>query len=624
VIIDCGTAFEGYHAPANWLTLMPVGSPAPPPGLAALSLASAKVNGEGTTTATVTLNGPAPAGGAQVQLSGSMEGQVVTPQNVTIPEGNFNAIFTITAPQVNTPHYVFIQGTYGTTGGTQAALLEIDPALPSVATLLAFGAKPSSAIGGDSIRGTVGLIMPAPAGGGPVTLSSDNPSVAQVPATLSIATGNSADSFTITTAPVLTATTVRIDASAGGVTKSVFLNLGPDPNAPPLLSSITLNATTVVGGNNVIGTVFLSAPAPAGGASVTLSTSNFSAGQAQPVVIVAAGQTSANFTVTTFSVSANTTVTITAFLGSASRSTALTVTQGSAPPPTPGTPSLLSPANAAQVTQPITLDWSDASNAASYEIQVDDSSNFTTPLVRSLTSTASQTTVSGLTSVQHWWRVRGKNSAGVAGNWSGSSRFTPVAAPPSASLSAVSVNPTSVAGGNSSQGAVTLTSGAPLGGAVVGLSSSQVVASVPASVTVSAGATSASFTITSSSVSASTAVTITATYNSVQQTATLTVNPAALGPLPAPSQSSPGSDARFSFGQQINFDWSDVAGAAGYTIQIDDRNDFPAPLILNQTTTGSSFSTSSLARADMWWRVRANDGAGNPGTWSAVRRFRIQ
>ena len=79
VTIDSGTAFEGYHAPSTWLTLLPAGSPTPPPSLSALTLASAKILGERTTTGTVTLTAPAPAGGAIVRLSGSMEGQVVTP-----------------------------------------------------------------------------------------------------------------------------------------------------------------------------------------------------------------------------------------------------------------------------------------------------------------------------------------------------------------------------------------------------------------------------------------------------------------------------------------------------------------------------------------------------------------
>src|SRR5262249_35369608 len=127
VTIDASTAFEGYHSPSAGLTLLPVGSPEPAPSLSLLTLALPQILGEGSTTGTVTLTSPAPAGGALVHLSGSMEGQVVTPPDVTVPAGRISANFTLTAPQVNAPRYVLIQATYGTTGGRQAKLLEIDP-----------------------------------------------------------------------------------------------------------------------------------------------------------------------------------------------------------------------------------------------------------------------------------------------------------------------------------------------------------------------------------------------------------------------------------------------------------------------------------------------------------------
>jgi thermitase len=94
------------------------------------------------------------------------------------------------------------------------------------------------------------------------------------------------------------------------------------------------------------------------------------------------------------------------------------------------------------------------------------------------------------------------------------------------SLDTLSLNPTSVVGGNSVTGTVTLTAAAPSGGFVVNLSSSNSsVASVPSSVTVPAGATSANFTVSTTAVSASTNVTITASAGGVSRTATLTVNP---------------------------------------------------------------------------------------------------
>jgi len=91
-------------------------------------------------------------------------------------------------------------------------------------------------------------------------------------------------------------------------------------------------------------------------------------------------------------------------------------------------------------------------------------------------------------------------------------------------LSAFSISPASVAGGVASQGTVTLTGAAPVGGFTVSLSSpSPSVASVPPSVTVPAGSLSAAFTITTYAVANTTPVTISATQGSTL-TAGITVN----------------------------------------------------------------------------------------------------
>src|SRR2546422_183491 len=109
-------------------------------------------------------------------------------------------------------------------------------------------------------------------------------------------------------------------------------------------------------------------------------------------------------------------------------------------------------------------------------------------------------------------------------------------APASVALSSLTLNPTSVVGGNSSTGTVTLSGAAPSGGAIVALSSSNTTAArVPSSVTVAAGATSATFTVSTSAVTASTTVSISGAYGGVTRSASLTVTPA---PPPAPTLSS--------------------------------------------------------------------------------------
>ena len=95
-----------------------------------------------------------------------------------------------------------------------------------------------------------------------------------------------------------------------------------------------------------------------------------------------------------------------------------------------------------------------------------------------------------------------------------------VVAPPTPT--ALTLSPTSVRGGSSVTGRITLSATT---GAVVSLSSSNpAVASVPSTVNVPAGSSSASFTVRTYKVRANTAVTITATANGKSTSATLTVN----------------------------------------------------------------------------------------------------
>jgi hypothetical protein len=436
VTIETGTDVDGNRAPQNTIVVRPAGSFTPPASLSSLTLSQPSVLSGGTVTGTLKLTSPAPAGGAVVTLQGSMEGDVIVPQRVTIPAGSISASFTTSrAPETPFPRWVFIQGHYGTSGGSQARILEIDPA-PGPATLLAIGPASQDVIGGKSGRASVALVIPAPTGGGTVNLTTDNPSIIHVPASVSIAAGNSAASFAVGTSTVSgLATGGNIFASAGGVTKSIFVNVAPDPNAPQLLQLMSITPASVTGGTNATGTVFLSAPAPAGGISITLSTNNASAARAPGIVTVPGGQTSASFTITTFAVTANTTVTITAFYDTTT-SAQLTVTRSttSTPTPTPtptaspstlSAPSLVSPASDARFAPGVNInfDWSNVTGAASYTIQIDDSDTFPSPFIVNQTVTSSQFSSSTLPIKTMWWRARANDASGKPGNWSAIRRF---------------------------------------------------------------------------------------------------------------------------------------------------------------------------------------------------------
>lgn len=103
--------------------------------------------------------------------------------------------------------------------------------------------------------------------------------------------------------------------------------------------------------------------------------------------------------------------------------------------------------------------------------------------------------------------------------------------PPAITLSAVTLSPTSVTGGNSVQGTVTL-SAAASAATTVALASNNASATVPASVTVAAGASSGTFTVNTTVVSATTTATISATLNGITRSASLTINPVNAPPPP--------------------------------------------------------------------------------------------
>ena len=491
---------------------------------------------------------------------------------------------------------------------------------PNWTNFVAVEITPNALIGGGTAQGRIFIHNFAQPGGITYTLTSSNPAALSVPPGVTVPAGSNTATFTITTHGVTRPTPVQISVWAEGNGDHPVVWVDPAPPGVIVLSSLSVTSTQ--------GVVTLNGPAPEGGAIVSLASSNPSVASVPSTATVGSGLSSATFAITTSSVTTTSSVDITASYGGATRVATLTVNPP-APPPVPAAPSLVSPANDAKPPQPITFDWTDVANAVSYTIQIDDSDTFSAPQVVSQSVTASQVTIGSLPSRRLWWRVRGVNSAGVAGNWSSVRRVEPQASttqppPPSpAALSSLTFSPTSVTGGTSSQGTVTLSATAPSGGAVVSLTSANAVVSVPSSVTVAAGTTSVRFTATTSAVSTTTNVSVTAAYNGVTRSATLSVNAPSTTTTAAPSLVSPSHDARFAPGQTITFDWSDVSGAASYTIQIDDSDSFSSPIV-SPTVTASQYSTSSLPVRTMWWRVRAISSSGAAGPWSSVRRVEVK
>jgi hypothetical protein len=220
---------------------------------------------------------------------------------------------------------------------------------PPLPTLVSLQLNPTNVIGGQTSQGTLTLSGAAPAGGAVVMLSRSN-KAAIVPASVTIPEGVISASFTVSTNPVASATSVTIAASYNnsGVGATLWIGAAaptPTPTLTPLptpiltltptstplpvpgLSAITLNPTSVRGGLASTGTVTLSVPAPSGGAVINLVSSNTNVATVPASIIVPAGATSASFSVTTSPVSRPTSVVITAEYNNTSLSAILRVTR---------------------------------------------------------------------------------------------------------------------------------------------------------------------------------------------------------------------------------------------------------------------------------------------------------
>jgi len=295
------------------------------------------------------------------------------------------------------------------------------------------------------------------------------------------------------------------------------------------LSSLSLNPTSVVGGaQSSTGTVTLSGAAPSGGAIVAFSSNNTTAARVPSSVTVAAGATSATFTVSTSAVAASTTVTISGTYGGVTRSASLTVTPAAPPAPTLSSLSL-NPTNVVggvqSSTGAVTLSGPAPTGGAIVALSSNNTTAARVPSSVTVAAGATSATFTVSTSA-----VTASTTVTISAAYGGTTRsasltVTP-AAPPAPTLSSLSLNPTSVVGGmQSSTGTVTLSGAAPSGGAVVALSSTNTgAARVPSSVIIPAGATSATFTVNTSIVLISTSVRISASYGSNTLTANLTVS----------------------------------------------------------------------------------------------------
>ena len=113
-------------------------------------------------------------------------------------------------------------------------------------TLQSVTVSPSSVAGGSNTSGFVMLSGVHRQGGATVALSSSNPTVASVPASVTVGSGTTAVGFTVATTSVSTNTPVTITATYDGVSRTATATVtaaAPPPPPPPPGQTVTLTVS---------------------------------------------------------------------------------------------------------------------------------------------------------------------------------------------------------------------------------------------------------------------------------------------------------------------------------------------------------------------------------------------
>jgi hypothetical protein len=485
-----------------------------------LTLNPANVVGGASSTGTVFLTFPAPSGGADVSLSSS-NSLATVPSSVTIPAGSENATFTVNTNPDSASNSITISAAYNGITATGSLLIEPPPALSGVSL------SRVNQVCGIPVTGTATLTSPAPSGGLVVTLSSSNPSLASVPASITIAAGSTSGNFTVSTSSVSTDTTVTISGTYNGVTMNASLIINPEAIA---FEGLPANGQ-LTGGLSYTITASLDGPipAPSGGMTEQLSSSNSSVMSVPPSVTVPAGFTSTTFTITTSSVSAPTSANLQASEsydgGVENGSIALTIE----PPLTAFSSFYLTQSSVtggASSTATVVLGAPAPSGGATILLSDSDWGVANIPSNPVMIAAGATTATFTVTTAA----VTASTTVSITASYAGASQtVTLTIVPPTVTFTSASFNQVGATGGSSPTGTVLLTGPAPAGGIVVSLSSNNpAVASVPASVTVPQWSSTATFTITTTPVASPVSVTVTASTGSISATAALlTVTPPA-------------------------------------------------------------------------------------------------
>jgi hypothetical protein len=289
------TFVQGLEIPPDAIAVVFAPGQGSPTALSSISLGSANVAPGAVVQGSVSIPTAAPASGVSISFFSTNAAVLPAPATLTIPAGQTSAAFSIQTggAALQTPTTVKIYASDGTV--SKSAPLTITPIVNLSSVTL------NSVEGGFSTTGTIALSIPAQAGGAAVTLTSGNPALAAVPASVTLPLGTTSMSFTVTTSSVGAATTVPVTAVFNGQTINTSVALSPAPVVA--VSSLTFSFPSVVGGQSATATVTVSNfPRDPNGAAIALSSGDAKTLQVPATITIPYGTFSATFPVTTIAV----------------------------------------------------------------------------------------------------------------------------------------------------------------------------------------------------------------------------------------------------------------------------------------------------------------------------------
>ena len=271
--------------------------------VAALQCATSSLVPAISTVCTVTLSQAAPIGGSAVTITGGIPNALTVPASVTVLAGATTGTFTATAGSVTTNQTATL--TAALNGSSKSySITVVAPVLVS-----SFQCGSSSLTPNASTTCTITLNQPATSGGVIVTILGGIANVLAVPALVTVPAGATTATFTASTGAFSTGQTTTITAVLNWYSQQFTLSLVAS-TTPMTVTGLQCGSSSLTSNVSTSCTVTMNQAAPAGGTPVMITGGIANVLAVPAAVTVAAGSTTATFTITAGSLATSQTATL--------------------------------------------------------------------------------------------------------------------------------------------------------------------------------------------------------------------------------------------------------------------------------------------------------------------------